>query len=160
VSDLLGPVKGECEGIRDRCANKALCPLYGTLGRVSKDGLRRVRGCGDPVARGKRSRKQGLAKQRLARKALGIGLSGQSNEEHWSDEIFANEVKSGAQVGPAATVWLRIEAQVVANQADFGDRRRPVRAVLMPDGWGTEGLVMVRLSTWEAVVRPALEAQT
>jgi hypothetical protein len=26
----------------------------------------------------------------------------------------------------------------------------------MPDDWGSEGLVMIRLSTWEELVRPAM----
>jgi hypothetical protein len=26
----------------------------------------------------------------------------------------------------------------------------------MPDDWGKEGLVMIRLSTWEELVRPAM----
>lgn len=110
---------------------------------------------------GARNRRKGLRKQREARKALGVAPShkfGDANEENWSDAIFANEVKAGKQVGPAVTAWNRIEAQVHANEPDVGGRHKPVRAVLMPDGWPKgEGLVMVRLSTWAQLVRPALE---
>lgn len=110
---------------------------------------------------GARNRRKGLRKQREARKALGVAPShkfGDANEENWSDAMFANEVKSGKQIGPAVTAWARIENQVLDNQADHGSMRKPVRAVLMPDGWPAgEGLVVVRLSTWRELVRPALE---
>lgn len=108
---------------------------------------------------GKRNRQKGLKKQREARKALGVAPShkfGDANEENWSDAIFQNEVKSGAQVKPAVTAWLRIEAQMQSNQTAHGSLRKPCRAVLMPDGW-SDGLVMVRLSTWRDVIRPALD---
>jgi hypothetical protein len=101
-----------------------------------------------------------LSKQRTARKALGVAPSnkfGDANEENWKDPIFSNEVKAGKQIQPAVTAWLRIEAQVIANQSDFGSLRKPTRAVLMPDGW-SDGLVMVRLSTWSELVTPALQA--
>lgn len=148
---------GECEGRTDRCKVDG-CPKFGTLGRPAKDGMRRVKGCGDPVAIGRRSRRSGLEKQTVARKALGIQGQkfGDANEERWQDAYFANEVKSGAQVGPVANWWRRVEAQVLSNEADHGDRRRPVRAVAMPEGM-KDGLVVVRLSTWETHVRPALE---
>lgn len=71
--------------------------------------------------------------------------------------MFANEVKSGAQIRAAVTAWDRIEKQVLSNASDFGDRRKPTRAVLMPDGW-SDGLVMVRLSVWSDLITPALEA--
>lgn len=109
---------------------------------------------------GRRNRRKGLSKQRTARKALGVAPSnkfGDANEENWKDPIFANEVKAGAQIKPAVTAWLRIEAQVKSNESDYGSLRKPCRAVLMPDGW-SDGLVMVRLSTWEELIRPALEA--
>jgi hypothetical protein len=152
--------KGECQGNSERCTLKERCPLYGTLGRESRDGKRRIKGCGDPVARGKRNRRAGLAKQRTARKRLGVAPShkfGDANEENWQDEVFANEVKAGKQIQPAVTAWERIENQVRSNEADFGSRRKPARAVLMPEGWGNDGLVMMRLSTWESVVLPAMQ---
>jgi hypothetical protein len=149
TDDLLGPTKGDCA-----CG----CGLYGTL---RKRPLNHIRGCACPACRGKRNRQKGLAKQRTARKALGVAPShkfGDANEERWGDALFANEVKAGKQVGPAVTAWVRIEAQVMSNQTAVGANRKPTRAVLMPDDWGDEGLVMVRLSTWRDIVRPALEA--
>lgn len=157
---LPGPEKDVCGGDQERCTLPA-CPLYGTLGRPGRDGNRRVRGCQDPTARGRRNRRSGLAKQRTARKALGVAPQkfGDANEEKWVDPLFANEVKSGKQCGPLANWWTRVEAQVVANEAESGDRRRPVRGVAMPEGWGADGLVVVRLSTWSSIIVPALEAQ-
>lgn len=133
------------------------CGLFGTP-RKRPEG--HIRGCDCPRCRGKRNRQKGLKKQREARKALGVAPShkfGDANEENWSDAIFQNEVKSGAQIKPAVTAWVRIEAQVQSNQTAVGSLRKPCRAVLMPDGW-SDGLVMVRLSTWRDVVRPALDA--
>jgi len=111
------------------------CGLFGTP-RKRPEG--HIRGCECPRCRGKRNRQKGLKKQREARKAL-------------------DEVKSGAQIKPAVTAWVRIEAQVQSNQTAVGSLRKPCRAVLMPDGW-SDGLVMVRLSTWRDVVRPALDS--
>lgn len=156
MSDALplhGPTKGDCE-----CGTDA-CTLFGTLGRSDKQGRRHVRGCGCRVCLGRRNRRGGLTKQRVARKALGVKPQkfGDSNEERWSDEHFANEVKSGKQCGPLLNWWRKVEAQVQANEAEFGDRRRPVRAVAMPEGWGSDGLVVVRLSTWRDQIGPALD---
>lgn len=151
--------KGECQGDITRCTVGGSCPLYGTLGKAGRDGKRRIRGCGDPSARGKNSRRKGLKKQREARKRLGVAPShkfGDANEENWQDTIFANECKAGKQIQPAVTAWLRIEAQILTNDTAIGSRHKPARAILMPDGWGKEGLVMVRLSTWESVIRPAM----
>lgn len=117
------------------------------------------KGCGNscPKCRGRRNRKKGLSKQREARKRLGVAPQkfGDSNEERWEDNVFANEVKAGLQVGAAGRWFLKAEAQAFANRADHGDRRLPARVTVMPDGWGREGIVMVRLSTWEQIVRPA-----
>jgi len=150
--------KGDCQGNQDKCTLPD-CPKFGTLGRPARDGNRRVKGCSDPVARGRRSRVKGLSKQRTARKRLGVAPShkfGDGNEERWHDALFANEVKAGKQIQAAVTAWVRIEAQVRSNEADFGSIRKPARAVLMPDDWGNEGLVMMRLSAWEQLVKPAM----
>jgi hypothetical protein len=143
--ELLGPVKSDCG-----CG----CGKFGT---PNKRGC--VRGCVCPRCRGARNRRSGLAKQRVARKALGIPANkfGDSAEERWADVLFRNEVKSGAAIQPAVTAWSRIEKQVDQNRPDHGDDGRPCRAVLMPAGM-SDGLVMVRLSTWEQLVRPAMEA--
>ncbi|HEV2928430.1 MAG TPA: hypothetical protein VGW74_07045 [Propionibacteriaceae bacterium] len=150
---LQGPTKGTCGCTLDAC------DLFGTLGRPDRDGRRHVRGCGCPVCRGRRNRRSGQRKQRVARKALGVASQkfSDANEETWADQHFANEVKSGKQCGPVANWWRRVEAQVLANEADHGDRHRPVRAVAMPEGWGSDGLVVVRLSTWRDQIGPALD---
>jgi len=151
--------KGECGGNTEKCSVGGDCPIYGTLGREGRDGKRRVRGCGDAVARGRNNRRKGLAKQRTARKRLGVAPSnkfGDGNEENWQDPHFANEIKSGKQIQAAVNAWMRIEAQVLSNDTAIGSRHKPARAVLMPDNWGKEGIVMMRLSAWEEIVAPAM----
>jgi len=81
---------------------------------------------------------------------------GDANEENWQGSFFANEVKAGKQIQAAVNAWLRIEAQILSNDVAVGSRHKPARAVLMPDDWGTEGLVMIRLSAWQEVVAPAM----
>lgn len=117
-----------------------------------------VRGCPCARCRGKRNRRSGLAKQNVARKRLGIPGQkfGDANEERWSDNVFANECKSGKQVGPLANWWRKTEGQILANRAEHGDLRKPARCIAMPEGWGDDGLVAVRLSTWDEIVEPAL----
>ena len=141
---LSGPKKAECG-----CG----CGRYG---KPNQWGC--VAGCTCKRCTGRRNRRKGLQKQRVARKALGVEPQkfGDANEENWADSLFRNEVKAGAQIRPAVTAWLKIETQVDSNRPDFGDDGRPCRAVLMPDGW-SDGLVMVRLSTWRELIRPALE---
>lgn len=68
------------------------------------------------------------------------------NEENWRGE-WRIEVKSGRQVVGLAGHFLRAEAQAMAAKAQ-GDPR-PFMAIFMPEGWGNEGLVVVRLSDWE-----------
>jgi len=128
------------------------------VGQPTKNG--HVRGCTSkcPKCRGRRNRRSGLAKQNVARKALGVPGSkfGDANEERWQDNMFANEVKSGQQCATVATFWLRTEKQVRQNEATFGDMRLPVRVVAMPAGW-KGGLVLVRTETWSDLIAPALE---
>lgn len=104
---------------------------------------------------GRRSRRSGLAKQRTARKLLGVpdaAFHGQNgNEENWR-HYFRGEVKAGAQCGPAATRYLAAEKQAEANRA-VGDAR-PFVHVLMPKEWGDEGLVQMRLTTWQRHIAP------
>lgn len=155
---LPGPLKGYCEGIAERCSRKD-CPMYGSLLKASKDGRHRIKGCGDIVKRNTRNRSSGLGKQRVARKALGIPPNkfGDSNEERWADPLFANEIKSGAQVRPAATAYLNAERQILSNEPDHGGQRKPARVTIMPENFSGDGIVMVRLSTWRELIRPALE---
>ena len=110
------------------------------------------------ACRGERNRRSGLRKQRAARKALGVPdarvASAASNEENWR-HLFRWEVKSGQMARSAATRYLEAEKQAEANKA-VGDPR-PFGAILMPQGWGSEGLVMVRLSVWRRHIAPELE---
>jgi len=136
--------KGECQGDRDRC-NLADCPKFGLLGRAGRDGKRRVRGCNDPAARGKRNRTKGDAKARRARHKLGLGATGRAgsrHEEHWGG-FFRVESKAGAQVGPIATRFYAAKAQSDASKA-FGDLR-PFAMIAMPDG-KSDGIVLMTLT--------------
>ena len=134
--------KGECEGRRDRCTLNDDCPKFGLLGRVSRDGKRRVKGCGDPVARGKRNRTKGDDKARRARKMLGIAGANTRHEELWGG-AFRVEVKAGAQIEPIATRYRNAEQQSEQHRP-IGDPR-PFILVAMPDGQ-KDGLCVVRLS--------------
>lgn len=107
--------------------------------------------------RNRANRQGGQRRQREARKALGIPKAKQAgtlgNEEHWRG-AFRVEVKSGAQVQPAATRFLKDEAQAEASRA-VGDPR-PFLDVLMPTGM-KDGIVQVRLSVWRERIVPLLE---
>ena len=136
--------KGECEGRKDKCTI-AGCPKYGTLGREGRDGKRRVKGCGDPVARGRRNRTKGDSKARRARKKLGLaatGNAGTRHEEHWGG-MFRVEVKAGSQVGPIATRFDAARSQSEASKA-LGDVR-PFAMIAMPDG-SSDGIVLMSLT--------------
>lgn len=136
--------KGECEGRKDKCTI-AGCPKYGTLGREGRDGKRRVKGCGDPVARGRRNRTKGDSKARRARKKLGLaatGNAGTRHEEHWGG-MFRVEVKAGSQVGPIATRFDAARSQSEASKA-LGDVR-PFAMIAMPDGT-SDGIVLMSLT--------------
>lgn len=107
---------------------------------------------------GRRSRRSGQTRQRAAAKGLGVPpgryRGERANEEGWR-WAFRAEVKSGAQCTPAATRYLLAEAQAEAARPQ-GDPR-PFLAVLMPKGWAeSEGLVVMRLSTWKAHVAPLI----
>jgi hypothetical protein len=109
-----------------------------------------------PRCRGRRNRQKGLRKQRTARKGLvpdPLWWSELANEENWRG-MLRLEVKSGAQVRGIATKYLAAEAQADAARA-VGDLR-PFGFVAMPDEWGSEGLVVVRLSLMRALVAQAL----
>ena len=134
--------KGECQGDQTRCTLTDKCPIFGLLGRPGRDGQRRVRGCGDPRARGKRNRAKGDSKARRARKKLGITGVNSRHEEHWGGH-FRVEIKAGAQVSPIATRFFAAEAQSFAAKA-VGDIR-PFVMVAMPDDT-QEGIVLMRLS--------------
>lgn len=134
--------KGDCQGRRDRCTLGDACPKFGTLGRPARDGSRRVKGCGDPVARGRRNRAKGDSKARRARKMLGIAGANTRHEELWGGAVRV-EVKAGAQIEPIATRYRLAEQQSEQHRA-IGDIR-PFVLVTMPDG-ERDGLVVLRLS--------------
>jgi hypothetical protein len=116
--------------------------FFGTLGREDRQGKRRIKGCGDPSARGRRNRAKGDSKARRARKKLGLGGHLTRHEENWGGH-FRTEVKAGAQVGPIATRFNLAKAQSDAAKA-LGDIR-PFIMVAMPDGT-TDGIVLMSLS--------------
>jgi hypothetical protein len=138
--------KGYCQGNYDKCSHES-CPLFGTLGRPDKQGVRRVRGCADPSARGRRNRRKGDSKARRARKKLGLGGHLTRHEENWGG-AFRTEIKAGAQVGPIATRFQAAKAQSDAAKA-LGDIR-PFVMVAMPDG-STEGIVLMTLSEFSEI---------
>ena len=140
--------KGECEGRRDRCTLGDACPKFGLLGRVSRDGARRVKGCGDPVARGKRNRAKGDGKARRARKMLGIAGANTRHEELWGGALRV-EIKAGAQIEPIATRYRTAEQQSEQHRA-LGDSRAFV-LVAMPDG-ESDGLAVMRLSDFSQII--------
>lgn len=139
--------KGYCQGNIDRCSSQS-CPLFGTLGRPDKKGVRRVKGCGDPVARGKRNRRKGDSKARRARKKLGLGGHLTRHEENWGG-AFRVEIKAGAQIKAIATKFNAAKAQSDAAKA-LGDIR-PFAMVAMPDG-SSEGIVLMTLSEFSELV--------
>lgn len=110
---------------------------------------------------GRRSRNKGKRKQRIAQRGLGIPMTlfhGANGEESNWRGPFRAEVKSQAQANPVATRYLAAERQSEATRP-IGDHR-PFVAVYMPDGWGSEGLVVVRISKLNALVEAAYNFQT
>lgn len=144
--------KGECQGNRDKC-NVPECPKFGTLGRPDRSGKKRIKGCGDPVARGKRNRAKGDSKARKARKMLGIGGANTRHEELWGGHLRL-EIKAGAQVGPIATRFKAAELQS-AQAKSIGDVR-PFVMVAMPDDQ-SDGIVLMRLSQFATLFGGTIE---
>jgi hypothetical protein len=139
--------KGECQGNQEKCSTTG-CPLFGTLGRPDRYDKRRIRGCGDPSARGRRNRTKGDSKARRARKKLGLGGYLTRHEENWGG-LFRTEVKAGAQVGPIFTRFQLAERQSHAAKA-LGDIR-PFIMVAMPDGT-TKGIVLMDLDAFSELI--------
>jgi hypothetical protein len=146
--------KANCEGNQEKC-NAQGCPLFGTLGVLNRDGNRRIKGCGDPTARGKRNRSKGDNKARKARKALGIGGVNSRHEEHWGGAVRV-EVKAGAQINPIATRYLLAEQQS-EQQRPIGDHR-PFMLIAMPDGM-SDGLIVMKISSFVTLTGIGLETQ-
>ena len=151
---LPGPEKAYCEGRQDRCSlAEDGCPLFGRLLKPSRDGQRRVQGCGDPVARGKRNRSKG---DRAEKKAAGlVGATGANtrHEEHRGGPV-RYESKEGAQVGP---IWTRFqEARAQSEVArPIGDHR-PFVMIASPVGT-SEQLLIVSSKDWPQVVAAVAE---
>jgi|LakMenEpi03Aug12_release.lakeMendotaPanAssembly.Ray.scaffolds.fasta_scaffold01756_37 hypothetical protein len=126
-----GPQKGACEGNTAKCSRDD-CPLFGTLLKPNKDGKRRIRGCGDAVARGKRARTKGKRAQRKVANKLGIpsGIDG-GNEETWRSSLRI-EVKEGKQVQAAVTAFRRTRDQSELARP-IGDNR-PFMGVVVHEG--------------------------
>ena len=142
-----GPVKGECG-----CG----CGDFGALRkRPGRDGTVHTKRCGCGSCQGRRNRDMGDRKARQARRRLGLGGANTRHEEHWRGRLRV-ESKAGEQVGPIATRFQAAEAQSAAQRA-IGDDR-PFAFVAMPAGWGSDGIVLVRLSEWERSIGPLLEA--
>lgn len=138
--------KGDCRGNREKCT-LAGCPLFGALGREDRKGVRRVKGCGDPSARGRRNRTKGDSKARRARKKLGLGGHLTRHEENWGG-YFRTEIKAGAQVGPIATRFFLAKAQSDTAKA-LGDIR-PFIMVAMPDNT-SKGIVLMDLEEFAEI---------
>ena len=120
--------KGECQGNQEKC-NLTGCPKFGALGRPARDGMRRVKGCSDPTARGKRNRSKGDSKARTR------------HEEHWGG-MFRVEVKAGAQIN---AIWTRFrDARLQSNASKSLGDIRPFAMIAMPDGT-SEGIVLMSL---------------
>ena len=120
--------------------------MFGTLGTAGKDGKRRVKGCGDPVARGKRNRAKGDSKARAARKKLGIPGVNSRHEELFGGRLRV-EMKAGKQVGPIETRFMDAKAQSESARP-IGDHRR-FAMIALPDGT-KDGIVLMLLSDFVA----------
>lgn len=120
------------------------CGKEGRFRRPWRDGAVCVVGCPCRRCLGARSKRKGGRKQSKAVNALGIPRSSLSpGHEEFLGGAIRVEVKSGAQIKPAMTAYLKMEDQSEA-QRPYGDHR-PFAGIAMPDG-SSDGIVMVRLS--------------
>lgn len=108
--------------------------------------------------RGRINRQKGKRKQAAARRVfeavyqVTVSWAGKKgNEESWDHLPCRLEIKAGQQVGPMATKYLAAEKQSNAARA-HGDVR-PFVFVAMPDDWGTDGLMVVRLSVFRELMQ-------
>lgn len=145
--------KGDCQGNQERCTLTFDCPKFGTLGRAGRDGKRRIKGCGDPVARGKRNRAKGDSKARNARRRLNLSGANTRHEEHWRGALRV-EIKAGSQISPIATRFIAARNQSVEGKA-LGDIR-PFAMIAMPDG-SSDGIVLMSLEEFSNLMATILE---
>lgn len=137
---------GECE-----CG----CGAYGTLKKPWRSNGKRCvsRKCRCKQCTGKQSRKGGDDKARQARKALSIPGANSRHEEHLGG-LVRWEAKSGAQVQPMWTAFLKAWAQSEASRP-IGDHR-PFVMTAAPDNT-KEQLVAFRLSDLAEVIAALAE---
>ncbi len=152
-SPITGPEKGYCEGNQERCTGDG-CPVFATLLKPSRDGRRRVRGCDDPTARGKRNRAKGDAKARRARRGLRLGGANTRHEELWGGPV-RTESKAGLKAKTVATAYNASRAQSEAARPT-GDVR-PFVASFCPDG-SKHTLFVIRDDDLETAVFAMAEA--
>lgn len=140
----------------ERCPCPCGCGVVSVLLRKPlANGELHVRGCKCRPHMGSRNRRSGMAAQRKFQKQAGIkqaswrGANG--NEESWRD-YWRFEVKSGGQVRPAVTAYLRQRQQADANRP-VGDVR-PFAAGMTYSG---TSIVCVSAADWAAHVAPLLE---
>lgn len=138
-----------CEGDQEKCSATG-CPLFGTPGRPARDDKRRIRGCADKVAMGRRSKRKGGKKQSAAARAVGIPRTNLApgHEEHFGGQLRI-EVKSGKQVGPIDTRYRLARAQSEIARP-IGDNR-PFGFLAMPDGM-KDGYLIIRTDELEQVL--------
>ena len=150
---LPGPEKGDCQGRQEACGLDE-CPLFGRLLKPGRDGRRRVKGCGDPVARGHRNRAKGDLKERKAAKLLRATGANTRHEEHRGGP-YRYECKAGKQVQP---IWTRFEAARVQSEQSrpIGDTR-PFIMAACPDGT-SEILLVISSRDWPQVVAAEAKA--
>lgn len=147
VSPNFKPPIGQCPCPDLRC-NVEARPLT----KKNKDGKYHNRGCTCASCRGRRNRKSGLAAQTRAAKALGVrAVNGirPSNEEQFDGGVRI-EVKSGAQVRPAFTAYLKAEEQSEATRS-LGDARPFIMAARLNPS-GKDGLIIFRESKLREIV--------
>jgi hypothetical protein len=147
---------GPCEGNHETCSRKDACPVEGTLYAKGKDGKLRVRQCGDNVSRGRSNRRGGLTGQRRAAKLAGVpnvGPMWPGNEEHYAGTLRI-EVKSGSQVKPMLTAFVKAEKQSEA-QRPIGDNR-PFLMGALETGSGKDVVYAFRVRSSDEMIQMAL----
>jgi hypothetical protein len=116
------------------------------------------RGCPCKPCQGRRNRRKGQVKQRVARKALGVPdakyASQLGHEENWRGAVRC-EVKSGQQIKALVTRFLQAELQSEMSRAK-GDTR-PFVFCGMPDGWGADGVFACRITDLPRVIADLAE---
>lgn len=134
------------------------------VGKLSRpcrrcDSGKSARSCQCPGAIGARSRRKGKVGERKARRGIERVISGRLvtnlaqaavGEEAYGGPVRL-EIKSGGRfANPVGLRFLKLEDQSAAAKAE-GDPR-PFMGVVLPDGWGEDGVVLIRLSDLRSVL--------